>query len=90
MVTDNQDPDKLARVRVRLPWHAGSDTSFWARCAMPMAGGGTGTYFLPELGDEVVVGAEAGDPSHLYVLGVVWNGAQAPPAANDDGATTRD
>lgn len=86
VVTDNKDPEKLARVRVRLPWHAAGDTSYWARSAMPMAGPDRGTYFLPEIGDEVLVGAEDGDPSHLYVLGMLWNGKQAPPAGNDDGA----
>ena len=86
VVTDNQDPEKLARVRVRLPWHTGGDTSYWARPAMPMAGNDRGTYFLPEVGDEVLVAAEDGDPSHLYVLGVLWNGQQKPPADNDDGA----
>ena len=85
-VTDNRDPEGLARVRVRLPWHANDDTSYWARTAMPMAGPDRGTYFLPEVGDEVLVGAENGDPSHLYVLGMVWNGKQSPPANNDDGA----
>ena len=39
IVTDNNDPDGLARVRVRLPWHPDGDTSFWARIAVPMAGG---------------------------------------------------
>lgn len=86
VVTDNKDPNGLARVRVRLPWHAASDTSFWARSAMPMAGNDRGTYFLPEIGDEVLVGAEDGDPSHLYVLGMLWNGKQPPPANNADGA----
>lgn len=85
VVTDNTDADGLARVRVRLPWHAKGDTSFWARAAMPMAGSERGTYFLPEVGDEVLVGAENGDPSHLYVLGVLWNGQARPPATNDDG-----
>lgn len=85
LVTDNVDPDGLARVRVRLPWQAEGESSFWARLATPMAGGGRGIYFLPEVGDEVVVGAEQGDPAHLYVLGVVWNGQQAPPADNADG-----
>jgi uncharacterized protein involved in type VI secretion and phage assembly len=89
VVTDNKDPENLARVRVRLPWHAGSDTSFWARSAMPMAGNDRGTYFLPEIGDEVLVGAEDGDPSHLYVLGMLWNGKQNPPAGNDDGANNK-
>ena len=85
-VTDNQDPDNLARVRVRLNWHTGGDTSYWARPAMPMAGNDRGTYFLPEIGDEVLVAAEDGDPSHLYVLGMLWSGKRVPPAANDDGA----
>jgi uncharacterized protein involved in type VI secretion and phage assembly len=85
-VTDNKDPQNLARVRVRLPWHIDGETSYWARPAMPMAGGGRGTYFLPEVGDEVLVAAENGDPSHLYVLGMLWNGQQKPPADNSDGA----
>ncbi|WP_454778190.1 phage baseplate assembly protein V [Georgenia muralis] len=85
-VTDNTDPDGLARVRVRLPWHPDGDTSFWARLAVPMAGADRGTYFLPEVGDEVLVAAEKGDPSHLYVLGSLWNGKDKPPADNGDGA----
>jgi uncharacterized protein involved in type VI secretion and phage assembly len=85
-VTDNKDPQNLARVRVRLPWHMDGETSYWARLAMPMAGDGRGTYFLPEVGDEVLVAAENSDPSHLYVLGMLWNGQQKPPADNTDGA----
>jgi uncharacterized protein involved in type VI secretion and phage assembly len=85
VVTDNRDPDGLARVRVRLPWYADGATSFWARLAVPMAGDSRGTYFLPEVDDEVLVIAEAGDPSHLYVIGSLWNGKAAPPITNDDG-----
>ena len=85
VVTDNRDPDGLARVRVRLPWYGEGATSFWARLAVPMAGDGRGTYFLPEVDDEVLVIAEAGDPSHLYVIGSLWNGKAAPPVTNDDG-----
>ena len=88
-VTDNKDPQNLARVRVRLPWHTDGETSYWARAAMPMAGSGRGTYFLAEVGDEVLVAAENGDPSHLYVLGVLWNGRQKPPADNADGANNK-
>ena len=85
VVTDNRDPDGLARVRVRLPWYEDGATSYWARLAVPMAGDGRGTYFLPEVDDEVLVIAEEGDPSHLYVLGSLWNGKAKPPATNDDG-----
>lgn len=85
VVTDNQDPDGLARVRVRLSWQEQGATSFWARTAMPMAGKGRGFYVVPDIGDEVLVTAEQGNPSRLYVLGVLWNGKDLPPAANDDG-----
>ena len=85
VVTDNEDSDGLGRVRVRLPWHQDSDTSFWARIAVPMAGDQRGTYFLPEIDDEVLVGAEFGDPTHLYVLGGLWNGRNGPPETNSDG-----
>jgi uncharacterized protein involved in type VI secretion and phage assembly len=88
-VTDNKDPDGLARVRVQLPWQTDGQASYWARMAVLMGGDGRGTYFLPEIGDEVVVGAENGDPSHLYVLGMVWNGKQKPPDTNDDGKNDR-
>lgn len=85
VVTDNKDPDGLSRVRVKLPWQAKGDTSYWARIATPMAGPDRGAYFLPEIDDEVLVGAEGGDPSHLYVLGAVWNGKQKPLRDNADG-----
>ena len=35
-VTNNQDPDKLCRVKVRFPWHENSTESYWARLAAPM------------------------------------------------------
>jgi uncharacterized protein involved in type VI secretion and phage assembly len=85
-VTDNKDPDRLGRVRVHLPWQEDGDASNWSRLAMNMAGKDRGLFFLPEVGDEVLVAAEKGDPSHLYILGVLWNGANMPPADNQDGA----
>jgi phage baseplate assembly protein V len=85
-VTDNKDPEGLGRVRVHLPWQEGGDTSDWSRTAMNMAGKDRGLYFVPEVGDEVLVAAEKGDPSHLYVLGVLWNGQNKPPEDNADGA----
>ena len=85
VVTDNKDPEGLARVRVKLPWLADGTVSYWARTAMLMAGKDMGTFFLPEIGDEVLLGAEQGDPSHLYVLGMLWNGKLTPPETNSDG-----
>lgn len=54
-------------------------TSTPARVMMPMAGSRRGTYFLPEVGDEVVVGFEVGDTSLPIILGAVWNEEAQPP-----------
>lgn len=85
IVTNNEDPDGLARVRVRLTWQAEGEESFWARIITPMAMADKGVFFLPEVGDEVMVGFERGDMSHPYIMGSVWNGQATPPETNADG-----
>ena len=85
VVTNNQDPDKLGRVKVKFPWLSSIDESSWARVAAPMAGKDRGAYFLPEVNDEVLVAFEHGDVRFPYVLGALWNGKDAPPVTNDDG-----
>lgn len=85
VVTNNQDPDKLGRVRLRFPWLSAAEESHWARVAAPMGGKDRGLYFLPEVDDEVLVAFEHGDPRLPYVLGSLWNGQDAPPADNADG-----
>ena len=85
IVTNNQDPDKLGRVKVRFPWLSDEDESQWARIAAPMAGNDRGAYFLPEVDDEVLVAFEHGDIRFPYVVGALWNGKDAPPASNSDG-----
>lgn len=83
VVTDNEDPEGMGRVKLDLPRRGGNDESDWARIAVPMAGGDRGTYFLPEVGDEVLVAFDAGDPAEPYVVGALWNGRDAPPAENE-------
>jgi uncharacterized protein involved in type VI secretion and phage assembly len=85
VVTNNQDPDGMGRVKVRFPWLSDEDESNWARVASPMAGKERGVFFLPEVEDEVLVCFEQGDARLPYVLGALWNGKDAPPASNDDG-----
>lgn len=58
-----------------------------ARLSTPMAGGGRGAFFRPEVGDEVVVGFEAGDINRPVVLGSVWNDQQQPPSTADTSST---
>jgi uncharacterized protein involved in type VI secretion and phage assembly len=55
------------------------DQSAPARVMMPMAGGQRGIHFLPEQGDEVVVGFLVGDTNHPIILGAVWNRNDRPP-----------
>jgi uncharacterized protein involved in type VI secretion and phage assembly len=84
VVTNNQDPDGLARVKVRYPWREDQE-SYWARTAVPMAGGSRGTYFLPEVGDEVLLAFDQDDVRHPYMIGGLWNGQDGPPETNGDG-----
>jgi uncharacterized protein involved in type VI secretion and phage assembly len=85
VVTNNQDPDGLGRVKLRFPWLSDEDESNWARVATLMAGKARGAFFLPEVDDEVLVAFEHGDVRLPYVLGGLWNGQDTPPATNDDG-----
>jgi uncharacterized protein involved in type VI secretion and phage assembly len=86
LVTDINDPDGLGRVKVKLPWApdtAGGAYDTWARVATLMAGNDRGTWFIPDVSDEVLVAFEGGDPRRPYVLGGLWNGSDAPPESMD-------
>ncbi len=85
LVTSNEDPDGLGRIKVAFPWLSDVDTSHWARIATPMAGMERGFFFLPEVNDEVLVAFEQGMMEHPYILGALWNGADKPPESNSDG-----
>lgn len=85
VVTNNQDPDEMHRIKVRFPWLSQDVESNWARVAAPMAGGGRGAYFLPEVDDEVLVAFEQGRIDQPFVLGSLWNGQDAAPESNADG-----
>jgi len=85
-VSDNQDPSGQGRVQVSLPWSpdpAGGRYEVWARLATLMAGGNRGTWFIPEIGDEVLVGFLSGNPSWPYVIGALWNGQDHAPESID-------
>jgi len=81
-VVDNRDPDGLGRVLVRVAGvsDAASTTDLWARVATLMAGRNRGTWFIPEVGDEVLVAFEREDVRFPYVLGALWNAKDRPPA----------
>jgi len=83
LVTDNADPDREGKVRVMFPWFDASTVSEWCRILQPYAGNGYGTFFVPEIGDEVVIGFGHGDMRLPIVLGGVYNGRDKPPTHRD-------
>ena len=85
IITNNQDPEKVGRVKVKFPWLADSDETYWARVITLMAGKDRGTFFLPEVDDEVLVAFDHGDMNYPYVIGALWNGVDTPPETNADG-----
>jgi uncharacterized protein involved in type VI secretion and phage assembly len=90
IVTNVQDPQKLGRIKVQLPRLPDGPESDWARVAQPAAGAGRGFYWLPEVGDEVLVAFELGQANRPYVLGALWNGKDKPMnGAYADDNTTR-
>ncbi len=85
IVTDNVDPERLGRVRVKFPTLPEAPESYWARVVTPMAGRERGWVTIPEVDDEVLVAFMHGDFNHAVVLGGVYNGVDTPPYANEDG-----
>ena len=85
IVTNNQDPENMHRVKVRFPWLSNDVESNWARVAAPMSGKDRGAYFLPEVEDEVLVAFEHGQVDHPFVVGCLWNGKDDAPESNADG-----
>ena len=88
------DPDGENRILVRMPIISGDEQGIWARVSTLDAGKERGSFFLPEIGDEVIVGFINGDPDHPVVLGMMNSSAKAAPlTAKDDnhekGFTTR-
>jgi uncharacterized protein involved in type VI secretion and phage assembly len=80
VVTDNKDPDKLGRVKVRYPLLNDEVESGWARIAWGAAGKERGTVTLPHVNDEVAIGFEHGDVRRPVILGALFNGVDKPGA----------
>jgi uncharacterized protein involved in type VI secretion and phage assembly len=80
MVTSvDQKISKEARIKVKL---VRRDDQMELECRMckPMAGSGYGFYFMPEIGDEVLVAFIQGDMRLPVILGGLYNGVDKPPA----------
>ena len=80
LVTNVEDRLGQGRIRVRFPWLAEHHETDWIRIATTMGGKGRGTFFMPEIDDEVLLAFEHGDVRFPYVMGFLWNGEDEPPA----------
>jgi uncharacterized protein involved in type VI secretion and phage assembly len=78
LVTNNQDPDNMGRVRVKYPALSDDVEGTWARIATPSAGNARGMLMLPVVGEEVLVGFEHDDTTRPYVIGSLFNGTDLP------------
>ncbi len=81
IVTDNSDPDKLMRVKVKIP-SISDDSTWWIPVVYLGAGKDRGWFFLPEVNDEVLVAFEHGDMNRPIVIGALWNGNDKPPESS--------
>ena len=86
LVSDIKDPDGQGRVKLTLPWAPDTGSAryeAWARLATLMGGNNRGSWFVPDVNDEVLVMFENGDTRRPYVIGGLWNGSDAPPETMD-------
>lgn len=91
-VTSLDDPEQRHRVAVRLlafDAAAQQDAELWARVVAPFAGDDRGAYFLPEVGDEVLLTFVQGDVRQPLLVGGLWNGATTAPASIEPGGVNR-
>jgi uncharacterized protein involved in type VI secretion and phage assembly len=77
------DPDHQGRVQISLPYLGGQNDSTWAPVATLMSGDDRGSWFMPEVGDEVLVAFNQEDVQHPYIIGFLWNGQDTPPETDN-------
>ena len=81
-VVDNKDEQKLGRIRVQFPWQKVQDDKMmspWLRIAVPYGGNIKGHLFVPEIGEEVMVGFEMDNAERPYIIGALYNGGKGKP-----------
>jgi len=84
VVKKNDDEKGLGRIRVQFNWQTGDEMTPWIRQITGHASGDRGMYFVPEVGDEVYVDFEQGNPDRPYVIGTKYHGNTAPEFFDKD------
>jgi uncharacterized protein involved in type VI secretion and phage assembly len=78
VVTDNNDPNSLGRIKAQIPAVLGEIDSGWAMPCVPYAGDQVGIAFLPEVGSGVWIEFEGGDVSYPVWVGCYWRASELP------------
>lgn len=74
-----EDPEKENRIQVEIPVIDSADKRVWARLGSPWASNSYGAFFIPDVGDEVILGFFNSDPCHPVILGSLYSSKQKPP-----------
>ena len=76
-VLENNDPSGMGRVRVQFSWQENKNRKTpWLRLIQPHSGSGKGFHFIPEIGEEVLIGFESGNGEKPFVMGTHYNGSE--------------
>jgi type VI secretion system secreted protein VgrG len=76
-VVDNNDEMEMGRIRVQFPWQEKKgQKSPWIRLIQPHSGSGKGFHFIPEIGEEVLIGFESQNAEKPFVMGTHYNGSE--------------
>ncbi len=78
VVTDADDPEKMGRIKARVPAVYGDEESQWCLPAVPFAGAKHGLLLLPKVGDGVWIEFEGGLPSRPIWTGCWWGDGDLP------------
>ena len=83
-VKDNKDPEKMGRLKVQHVWQTGDEMTHWLDTTQMYAGADRGFYFVPEIGDKVILGFINGNPSYPYVKGSIYRKDNKPVTVYED------
>ncbi len=75
----DEDPNKQSMIQVSVPLMQAEADGVWARLASHYGSNGVGSFFVPEVGDEVILGFLNDDPSHPLILGSLYSSKRVPP-----------
>lgn len=75
----DEDPEQQHRIKVKVPVLQAATEGVWARLTNYYGSNGFGEFFVPEIGDEVILGYMNNDPGHPVILGSVYSSKNKPP-----------